>query len=218
MKYAGMLFILFGVAVIGLGQNASSSKTSRMHFRWSQRNAHELNYSQTIGTSKELDVSERASLTEAIAAQIRPFKADLDIDTESELQRIAIKTRVMFTDLNSDGIDEILAQAADFKAGCGATGNCPFWVFQKTSAGLRKVLDTRGQDGVGGIQVITISANRTNGFKDLVLGTHDSVAERTLLVYRYNQEEYKNSECYKATWIGPNLSELKNPAIFRCRE
>jgi hypothetical protein len=189
-----------------------------MHFRWSQRNANELNHNQTIGTSKELDPTERALLTEALAAQIRPFKVDLDIDSESELLQIAKKTRVMLTDLNNDGIDEILAQVSDFKAGCGATGNCPFWVFQKTSAGLRKVLDTRRQDGVGGIQVITISPNRTNGFNDLVFGTHDSAAERTLLVYRFAQGQYKNSECYKASWIGPNLSTLKNPVIFRCRQ
>jgi hypothetical protein len=154
-----------------------------------------------------------------MAAQIRPFGGDLEIASDRELRQVVARTRIRLIDLNNDGVVEVLAQAFGTKAGCGATGNCPFWVFQKTHIGFRKILDTRVKDGVGGIEVITVSTRRTNGFNDLVLGTHDSAAERTLLVYRYRNGEYRSAECYNANWVSTKngkWTELQYPEITRC--
>ena len=221
MKHTIIPIFLFGFTVVGLGQSPSPSETNERHFRWSQRNAHELDHSKTIRTSTELSPAEKASLIETIAAQIRVFKRDLEIGSERELRQVVAETRIKLIDLNNDGIAEVLAQAYGLKEGCGATGNCSFWVFQKTAAGFKKLLDTRGKDGVGGIEVITVNPNRTNGFSDLVLGAHDSASERTLLVYQYRNGQYGESECYKANWLSTKEGKwrvLKNPKITRCQE
>jgi hypothetical protein len=145
----------------------------------------------------------------------------LEIGSERELRHVVRETRIKLVDLNNDGIAEVLAQAYGLKEGCGGTGNCSFWVFQKTATGFKKLLDTRGKDGVGGIQLITIETSRTNGFSDLVLATHDSASERTLLVYRYRKGQYRYSECYNASWVSAKEGRwrfLKYPKITRCQE
>jgi hypothetical protein len=102
----------------------------------------------TIRRFTELSPAEKASLTEAIAAQIRPFKADLEIGSERELHTIASNTRIKLIDLNGDGIAEVLAQANGIKAGCGATGNCPFWI-QETARYPRQGRNRRHRAGHG---------------------------------------------------------------------
>jgi hypothetical protein len=105
------------------------------------------------------------------------------------------------------------------RVGCGATGNCPFWAFQKSGNGFEKILDTRGKDGIGGIEVFTIEADTTNGFHDLVLGAHDSASERTLLLYRYDGKKYRVSGCYLASWVSTEngrWQQLKLPEITPC--
>jgi hypothetical protein len=221
MRNAALIFILFGFSSIGLGQNSSSSGKGKIALHWNESDAHELDYKKTIATTKELGPDEKQALTEAIAAQMRPFKADRGIASESELQKLAEQTRIKLVDLNDDGIPEVLAQAVGFKAGCGATGNCSFWVFKKAPAGYMKILDSRGEDGYGGIEVIKISTSHSNGYKDLILGDHVSAAERTLYVYRYRNGKYQESECYDANWVihkNEKRYELKTPELTPCSE
>jgi len=189
--------LLFGVGSAA-GQDAHSSNTSEGHFRWSSRKAQELGIENTISRSNALTDSERAALIKAIATQLRPAMADLEIGTESEILAVAAQTRIKLVDLNNDEIPEIIAQPVGLKAGCGATGNCPFWVFAKHNGGYILLLDS-GNDG--GFQVFTVEPTRTHGFNDLVLGSHDSASERTLFVYRYREGKYhKQPECYSAQW------------------
>ncbi|HXN49529.1 MAG TPA: hypothetical protein VN893_22955 [Bryobacteraceae bacterium] len=215
MRRTAVAIVALGLA--GLAQTPPSVRTSEEHFRWSRRKAQELGYDQTIRRSSELSPNKKASLIDAIAAEIRPFKADLEIHSERELRALSANTRVKLVDLNEDGVAEVLAQANDFKAGCGGTGNCPFWVFQETPAGFRKLLDTRGKDGIGGIEVFTVAAGRSNGFNDLVLGAHDSASERTLFVYRFRDGQYRVGECYDADWacLECPSGALEEPKITR---
>jgi signal transduction histidine kinase len=60
----------------------------------------------------------------------------------------------------------------------------------------KPILDTRHGYAAGGIQLFTVDSARTNGFSDLILGTHDSADERTLYVYRYTNGRYRPTECY----------------------
>ncbi len=205
------------VAIVALGL-AGLAQTRETGFRWSARKAQELGYHQTIRRSSELSPEKKASLIEAIAAEIRPFKTDLEIHSERELQALSANTRVKLVDLNEDGVAEVLAQATGVKTGCGATGNCAFWVFQETPTGFRKLLDTRGKDGIGGIEVFTIDPSRTNGFHDLVLGAHDSASEKTLFVYRFRDGQYSVADCYDADWWCMECSPpraLDEPKITR---
>ena len=216
-----MIAAVLSLVVAGaVGQESASTQTAGTHFYWSIRNAHEMPYKKTIANSPDLNPSEKTALINTIAALVRPFMADNDIKSEGELRKLVAGTRLKLIDLNGDGKVEVLAQAFDFKVGCGATGNCAFWVFEKKENQYRLLLDTRGPDGIGGIELFTVEPNRTNGFNDLVFAAHDSASEKTLYVYRYKNDHYKMSECYDATWISTNggtYRELKYPKIGKVK-
>lgn len=203
------------------GQSAAPQGPTSGHFYWSIRKAHELDYHRTIRNSPDLNPVERAALIKTVAALIRPFMEDNEIGSERELSQLAANARVELVDLDGDGIPEVIAQASDLKAGCGATGNCAFWVFKKSSSGYKLLLDTRGKDGVGGAELLTVEENRTNGFKDLILAAHESASEKSLLVYRYKNGSYRESACHYASWLstaGGTWHDLKNPLISNgCR-
>lgn len=122
------------ISAPAIAQHAANST----HFYWTLRKAHELPYNATIARSTELTSTEKSALIRAIAAEIRPFMEDPDITSEKELHRLVRNTRIKLLDLNEDGVPEILAQAFDIKEGCGATGNCSFWVFQKQNDTYKK--------------------------------------------------------------------------------
>jgi len=177
-----------------------------------------LDYHRTIRNSPELTSPEESELIKKIAALVRPFIGDRQNTSERELRQLAANTRVELVDLDGDGAPEVIAQANDIMLGCGATGNCAFWIFKKASTGYKLLLDTREGDGIGGAQLLTVEKTRTNGFSDLVLAAHDSAFEKTLVFYRYRNGSYHESACYDATWIstaGGKWRELKNPVISR---
>jgi hypothetical protein len=215
----GIVFVLVMV-VCAQGQNLAPQAPMSRHFYWSARKAHELDYKKTIRNTPDLDPDERALLLKTVVALIRPFMADLEISSERELRKIASDTRVELVDLNGDGTPEVITQAFGIKSGCGATGNCPIWIFIKTANGYKLLLDTRDKDGIGGVELITVEESRTNGFSDLVLAAHDSASEKSLLVYRYKDGLYRDSACYDANWQSwsGELHYLKQPVITKCSQ
>jgi hypothetical protein len=208
------------MAVCAAGQSPASQAQKSDHFYWSARKAHELDYNRTIRNSPDLNPTDRAALLKTVAALIRPFMADLEIDSERELRKIAGDTRIEFIDLNGDGIPEVIAQPVGMNAGCGATGNCPMWVFIKATDGYQLLLDTRNKEGYGGVELLTVEEARTKGFRDIVLAAHDSASEKTLLVYRYRNCLYRESGCYDANWLSwvGEVHFLKQPVITKCGE
>jgi hypothetical protein len=216
----GIAFFLVMV-VCAAGQNPASQEPKSSHFYWSTRKAHELDYKRTIRNSPDLSSDERDALLKTVAGLIRPFMADFEIGSERELRKIAADTRVELIDLNGDGKPEVIAQAFGIKSGCGATGNCPVWIFMKTANGYQLLLDTRDKDGIGGVELITVEDSRTNGFNDLVLAADDSASEKTLLVYRYRNGLYRESACYDAnweSWANGDFHMLKQPVITKCSQ
>lgn len=181
---------------------------------------HELDYRSTISRFPGLSRSEKNSLTNVMADQLRPFMRELEISSDLELMRIAGKIRIEFVDLNGDGEPELIAQAFGIKGGCGATGNCPLWVFEKVNGHYQLILDTRNGQAEGGIQILTIRSQRTNGFNNLVLGTTDSASERTLYEYRFGKGRYHVVGCHEVDWWcwrckPPRL--LREPVMNNCR-
>lgn len=197
-------------------QSAPTPKAHRSTFHWKASEAQELGSEDRIKELKSLDLVERAALIKAIAKQLRPQMTDLEIHSEKELRNVTADTRVKFIDLNGDGVPEVIAQAWEMKAGCGATGNCPIWVFSKSDNGYKLLL---GGDGWT-FQIFTVQPTVTNGYHDLVLGFHDSASEKTLEVYRFKNGKYRRDECYDADWAPIDAKGwhwLKNPVITPCK-
>jgi hypothetical protein len=124
-------------------------------------------------------------------------------------------------DLNGDQIPEAVLQAYDMREGCGATGNCPVWVFRWHSGEWQKILDTRDKDGIGGVELIGIEISaHHDGYRDLVLAAQDSASEQTVYRYRFHAGKYRQSGCYEADWQDPNdptRTPFKTPLITSCR-
>lgn len=131
--------------------------------------------------------------------------------TAKRIQRFVESVRVEVVDLKGDGTREVLAQAPWIPL-CGATGNCSFWVFEFANGRMRVILDN-GKFG-NGFEKVIVRPWYTNGYKDIVLGAHDSASERSLAVYQYRYGKYRVSACYETTMIGDNGQFLDQPAVY----
>jgi hypothetical protein len=210
MKSCAPLFLLLLVSPFVAAQNTALLETAPRHFRWSQRQAHELDYDRTIRKSTNLTSAEKKSLIDAIVQTLKREDDDVDM-TARELIDLASETRVEFVDLRSDGQREVIAQANGLGP-CGGTGNCVFWIFQLTPGGAKVLLDTTLAGGVR-FELLTVRPWMTNGFKDIVLASHSSATARNIWWFRSTNGKYRPSTCYYPSWIGDHGEFLKNPDI-----
>jgi hypothetical protein len=173
--------------------------------------AKELDYQQTIARSPALSVAQRKEFMSLMDKEIRPDLTYLDIHSESQLRDLEGKTRVQLADLNGDGVPEVIFQGSGSEF-CGGSGNCSFFIFEKSSHGYRKLLD------VPGIQRIAIDPKASEGYRDLFLTVHDSAYEQTIFQYRFKSGKYRKANCYQADWEDSNHPEriLKTPVIALC--
>ncbi|HYL82857.1 MAG TPA: hypothetical protein VE263_01380 [Candidatus Angelobacter sp.] len=179
------------------------------HFHWNWKDWQELSADQSLRKVK-LTFRQKKAIASAITEQIRPMMADLEIRSEAQLQKAALDTRVKMIDLNGDGVPEVVAQAM---VNCGATGNCPFWVFRKVGRSYELILD-------GGAQTFTIQKSGAR-FADIVLSSHGSASSGGLAHYRYHDGVYERVGCYEydwTSWEGDEVRELKEPRITPCSE
>lgn len=202
-----MLLLL--VSPFVAAQDTSHLETAPTHFRWSERQAHELDYDHTIANSSALTPAEKKSIIDAI---VKTLKGDDDDEmTASERMHLASETRIEFVDLNSDGKSEIIAQANGLGP-CGGTGNCVFWIFQLTPTGTKVLLDSTLAGGPR-FELVTVRPWNTNGYRDVVLASHSSATARNIAWYRYANGKYRPSACFYLSWIGDHGESLRNPDI-----
>lgn len=181
--------------------------------KWEWR--HSKHLEQSLRQAKVAD-AERAAISEAIANQIGPYRPEmkfLGINSEQQLKDAILDTPIELVDLNDDGVPEIIAQGTP-KEGCSPTGNCPFWIFQK-SGGEYRVLASRGA-----VQTFQIQRGRSNGFRDVVVEMHGSATEKTLRLLQYRRGKYHVAGCYDANWTvleGDTVRELKEPLLTPCK-
>ena len=169
---------------------------------WDSRQAQELAAKQSLRNAN-LPQSERAAIAAAIEEQLK--------GSVTELHEAALDTRVLRIDLNRDGQQEIIAQPVG-NYDCSPTGNCSFWVFQKSGTAYKLLLNGLGQ-------TFTLQPNYTNGFQDIVVAMHGSAFDSTLKLYRYERGRYLRVARYDASWQATENPDrlLKAPRITSCR-
>jgi hypothetical protein len=101
MRTALALLLTFTLTGSAISQTEPSTNETSKHFRWSERQAHELDYQRTIESSTELSAEQKEALLKIIVAQLR--HETFEGTTERGLQRLAYETRIEFVDLNGDG-------------------------------------------------------------------------------------------------------------------
>ncbi len=158
---------------------------------------------------------EKTAIAKAISQQVGPYTPDMKlvgIDSAQQLKDAILETRTELVDLNDDGTPEVIAQGTN-KEGCSPTGNCPFWVFQKSGQEYRLLVS------LSAIQTFQIQRNRSGRFQDIVVAMHGSATERTLRLLQYSRGKYRQAGCYDANWSvleGGMLRELKDPQLTLC--
>lgn len=192
-----LLLLLLGVPVFQIGQ-----PSHRSSFDWDHPKFHEL-----VPHSKTRKL--KSTLLRAIEAQLRPHMADLEIADEKELRSIAQQSRFELLDLNGDGAPEVIVQPIGLKAGCGATGNCPFWIFAGNGTKLRLIMDTIGQ-------MYRVEWSSSKGYTDLAVASHDSATQKTIFIFRYQGARYRQIGCYQAWWSTAEGKILRQPLVHSC--
>lgn len=224
-----MIFVIVGIVALFLQEHAlqtnfisapsqSGQQSADTHFQWDWKEWRELSAEQSLRKAKIAD-KQKDAIARAIADQLRPICLGperpcvismREITSEAELQQAVLDTRTALIDLNDDGVAEVVAQGM---VNCGATGNCPFWIFRKAKLGYELLLD-------GEAQTFTIQKSKTNGFRDIVLSTHGSSSSGGLVNYRYEEGVYQEAGCYSYEWTvleNEKVRELKEPLITPCR-
>ena len=156
-----------------------------------------------------LSEDERAALSAAVLAELGPPWPNLSAEEQ------APNLRIKLVDLNGDHIPEVIARLTG-RFWCGATGNCPFRVFRKSSKTYESMLVTKD---INSYQGFTVTRQRSGGYFDLVFNRHESATSQTLFVYKFRDGKYQASGCYGADWnvIGDEAAPAKEPRITPCR-
>lgn len=199
---------------------AAHALPRRQRFVWDWRHAQELDYERTLAKSTALTAADKAALRLAIVRLVpKDASTYLGKSRTSVLKELFESLRVLTVDLNEDGVAEVIVQPSDPGYWCGATGNCTFWIFQKINGRFEPILDSRLGNGNGAVETFNILPEKTLGYSDLVLGTHDSASEKSLFVYRFDGRKYQPHECYDADWQvsdGKEIGYSEEPTITRC--
>jgi hypothetical protein len=196
----------FSIAFLA-GRLALSFPTPQ-RFQWNWHEWQELHAQESLRSAKIANHDKQA-IAAAIAAQLRPIMSDIEIESEGQLRKAALDTRIKMIDLNDDGTPEVVSQGM---VNCSPTGNCPFWVFQKTSRRYKLLVESYGQ-------TFTIQKTSTNGFLDIVVSMHGSATQSGLTDYRYKDGSYHDFGCYSAEWTvleSDTVRELKEPLVTPC--
>jgi len=217
----GALF-LQGHSVLVSAVPRSEQRPKNAPFQWDWKHSRELPAEKSLRKAK-IPSTQKKAIAQAIGNYLRPIclgpekscvavpaSSTGEITSDAELQLAVLDTRVALIDLNHDGVPEVVAQGM---LNCGATGNCPFWIFQKTKAGYELLLD-------GEAQMFTVQKSKPNGFCEIVLSTHGSSSSGSLVNYRYVEGVYQEAGCYYYDWTeleNDKVRELKAPRITPCR-
>jgi hypothetical protein len=201
---------MFSLLVLGLPILLLSQPPHRISFDWNSPKFHELGFFRgRLAQASSLSTDSKSALIRAIETHLRPQMSGLEIGDERELRDIVKQSRVELVDLNEDGVPEVIVQPIGLKAGCGATGNCPFWIFTRNLKGFHLILDTGGQ-------MYRVERSSSNGYSDLAVASHDSASEKTILGFRFKDGQYREMACYRAWWSTPNGKMLSRPTIGSC--
>ena len=208
-----LIFFALGLLTVLHAQEAPHTSVSPMHFRWSEAQAHELDYGRTIRKDPDLSLADKEALTKVLVQQLKRDDSLVEDLTEKQVRTLAEETRIELVDLNGDGKPEIIAQANGLGP-CGGTGNCIFWIFERTSDVLKLLLNTNDRSPVM-FEKILIRPWSTNGYRDIVLGSHSNASSRNLVWLRFTRGAYRIHACYYSTWTGENGQALNTPAIWQ---
>lgn len=149
-----------------------------------------------------------APITAEERAQIFRVLEDFAIaQKQNEKPETLMTARVGSIGFAEDGSQQVLVQGP-YAAFCGASGNCPMWIFIRHGKQLRLALEMFGD-------AITMRGKFSRGLRDFATSSHFSAYEEYFSVYRSNANKYESVDCYKATFDSDHSSQ---PMIADCQK
>lgn len=109
--------------------------------------------------------------------------------------------RVKKTDLNGDGQPDYIIGLQDEELGMCTRGNCPRWVYRKSGNGYKSLLSTTSV-------ALSMERGSTNGYRDL-RSNYNAVGEHQVSIYKYDGNQYQESQCYQGEYVGKRLKLIK---------
>ncbi|HWX55865.1 MAG TPA: hypothetical protein VN176_14850 [Verrucomicrobiae bacterium] len=170
------------------------------------------------------DLSERTHIwrsqfpKEDLSLIVRLLSKDIDPSGCLENEKIPAKRKIV----RSFRIERIRLTAEDktqYIIGgwgscvCGAVGNCPVWILEKRAEGFTVLLSNGGYGGYNGFSVEETS---TNGYKDMILRSHDSASSHYLFAYRFSKGGYRLFQCsFVDYWKSDMAGKRSSPEITK---
>ena len=135
-------------------------------------------------------------------AHILPVWHDLKNDSEfkqhlriySGITSCSEMVEIRKVDLNRDGKDEFLIRGKG-TFGCGPTGNCLYWIFERKNGSFFLLLATSHVADQHEFGVDEIQKPRAFGYPDILLTSYDGQNVLHFRTYRFNGSEYVESRC-----------------------
>jgi hypothetical protein len=124
-------------------------------------------------------------------------------DQRKEERKVVLSARAGLIALAHNDSQQILVRGP--KQLCGGTGNCLLWIFIRQRGEARLIL---AEEGTG----LLAGSGSYQGFTDLLVPFHHSGFETLFRVYRWNNLEYKRTNCYVAT---SDPFHLEKPAAIQ---
>jgi hypothetical protein len=137
-------------------------------------------------TSKKATDQEKKELFQLISKSDDEIKQAVTGGTSPK--NLARDMSVEKTDLNKDGNPEYIVVIRDGGI-CGALGNCPDWVYQKSDGEYKLLLRTFGRE-------LLLEKTSTNKFRDLRSEGGDSATESSFTIYKFGSEKYRADGCF----------------------
>jgi hypothetical protein len=177
-------------------------------FKWDWGNQEMIGRNDaSVGNTSKLTEPERAQLIDAIVQRLQKPMTEAGYD-DDRIREIASTTRIRFVEFGT-GKPLLFATSMGMEGGCDLMGNCPLWIFRRSSGGFASLLDA-------------IAANYTlqSADGDLVLMHHISKKQSGLEVYRLDDGKLTQAGCYTANWPTPSddPSQVSDPEIVPCKE
>lgn len=129
---------------------------------------------------------------------------------QEEKPETLMGARVGSIGLAENGSQQVLVQGP-YAAFCGASGNCPMWVFIRSNGQMRLALEMFGN-------AVILRGTSSRGFRDFATASHFSAYEEYFSVYRWNGSKYDSVDCYKTTFDSNDSDRSNPPAIEDCKK
>jgi hypothetical protein len=196
------------VAELLLALIAVSAVAQKAEFNWNWRDQEVIgHHDASLGNTSKLTEADRAALLDAIVLRLQKPMTDAGYD-DDRIREIASTTRIRFVDFGG-GKPLLFATSLGMEGGCDPLGNCPLWIFRRSSGGFVSLLD-----------VVAASYTLQSSDGELVLMHHVSQKQSGLEVYRLDDGKLNQGGCYTANWPAPSddPTKVSDPEIVPCKE